>query len=829
MTQPNSDPKALPAWEQGLITVLNADGMDSRQFTGPSWISLLNAGYYVHSRGNRPWEDSMGTADANEFTIYRRTASSFNVVDDAVHDAYWIIKGRVDWYVKSDEYSPHEHFWNEWWNHSNNILNAPPSPLPLDPQSFHTAAESFYNLAMWLEATTQRLQGEVNKIDTHGSGFQGSAAQAFQQTLANLRDEMKLLREDLKTTSDWVQLLHDNGDAATEFWNQVRQAWSDFSSHPEYQPSSMVAKVMQAIEHAIDALGQHTNGWNKQAWNDGSLVVWQNLKTWPINIDFGNGSKSYDFRDPGNAISQLNADMHSYFMSKVAPLHEKMAQQYQKLRDSFERSYQNMSDLRNYLPPPPPTPDLNTGGGGGGGDGKGGPNLDDILNKGGGGDGKNGINLDDILNKGGGGGGGGGKGGPNFDDLLRGGGGGGGIGGGIGGGSGGGTGGGTGGGIGGTGGPDFSDLLRTGGGNGFGGLDGDGGGSGAGGGADLGGAGGLTGLLNGPKFTNNGKNPDDVKSGGVAGGADGTDFDEDPSPIDHLPGAGGPTASGSFPGLGGATGPGAGGSFPGLDDSHNEPGTGGASPGLGGGNGAGGSFPGLGGGSGAGGSFPGLGGGSGAGGSFPGLGGGSGAGGSFPGLGGGSGADGSFAGLGGSSSGDFSGIGGAGSEGHDFFGGSSGSDDGAFSGLGSSGGGLTGGNNGAASPNGMQLGPMGPAPAGGGGSGLNDLLGYGPHGADDTDAASAMGGLGGMPMMPPMGGMGGGTEKDDGRERTTWLAEEEEVWGTDPDVAPAVIGRDDVSDGSGRDSEPWAPTAPQRPGSPSSPARGTGRQTSRGR
>ncbi|MFE6054951.1 hypothetical protein ACFQ6N_29730 [Kitasatospora sp. NPDC056446] len=50
---------------------------------------------------------------------------------------------------------------------------------------------------------------------------------------------------------------------------------------------------------------------------------------------------------------------------------------------------------------------------------------------------------------------------------------------------------------------------------------------------------------------------------------------------------------------------------------------------------------------------------------------------------------------------------------------------------------------------------------------------------------------GGMPMMPPMGGgMGGGMgqgEKD--RQRTTWLAEDEEVWGTDTGAVGGVIGR----------------------------------------
>ncbi|MET9152619.1 AAWKG family protein [Streptomyces griseoflavus] len=49
------------------------------------------------------------------------------------------------------------------------------------------------------------------------------------------------------------------------------------------------------------------------------------------------------------------------------------------------------------------------------------------------------------------------------------------------------------------------------------------------------------------------------------------------------------------------------------------------------------------------------------------------------------------------------------------------------------------------------------------------------------------------PFMPPMGGMGGAgdrpqTESGD-RERTTWLAEDEDVWGTDEGGAPQALGR----------------------------------------
>ncbi|MER8184885.1 hypothetical protein [Kitasatospora sp. NPDC094015] len=51
---------------------------------------------------------------------------------------------------------------------------------------------------------------------------------------------------------------------------------------------------------------------------------------------------------------------------------------------------------------------------------------------------------------------------------------------------------------------------------------------------------------------------------------------------------------------------------------------------------------------------------------------------------------------------------------------------------------------------------------------------------------------GGTPMMPPMGagaGAGAGNPNEKDKQRTTWLAEEEEVWGTETTAVSGVIGR----------------------------------------
>lgn len=102
-----------------------------------------------------------------------------------------------------------------------------------------------------------------------------------------------------------------------------------------------------------------------------------------------------------------------------------------------------------------------------------------------------------------------------------------------------------------------------------------------------------------------------------------------------------------------------------------------------------------------------------------------------------------------------------------------------------------------------------PAQAGMPGAGANGLTGgestssgkFVAPGADGLAGGMGQGagGAGGIPMYPPMmgGGMGMGGGPQQGqqeRERTTWLAEEEEVWGTDPVCGPGVIGRGEVED-----------------------------------
>jgi hypothetical protein len=97
--------------------------------------------------------------------------------------------------------------------------------------------------------------------------------------------------------------------------------------------------------------------------------------------------------------------------------------------------------------------------------------------------------------------------------------------------------------------------------------------------------------------------------------------------------------------------------------------------------------------------------------------------------------------------------------------------------------------------------------------GLGDL---GREGGALGTGAAMSGGYGGMPMSPMggMGGMGGGgSQQEKERERTVWVEEEEDVWGTDPDCAPAVIGRfDDAPSGADQHRPTHQPSRRPQPG-----------------
>jgi len=115
------------------------------------------------------------------------------------------------------------------------------------------------------------------------------------------------------------------------------------------------------------------------------------------------------------------------------------------------------------------------------------------------------------------------------------------------------------------------------------------------------------------------------------------------------------------------------------------------------------------------------------------------------------------------------------------------------------GGGISGGLGGAAGlPGaGTGAGASGAAGLSGAGAGVGGAAGGtgapASSGAFVTPGTQGTGnGTSAVPFFPPMagGGMAGGQQGLQERERTTWLAEDEDVWGTEPSVGSGVLGRD---------------------------------------
>ncbi|MDA0637165.1 hypothetical protein OUY22_27505 [Nonomuraea sp. MCN248] len=69
--------------------------------------------------------------------------------------------------------------------------------------------------------------------------------------------------------------------------------------------------------------------------------------------------------------------------------------------------------------------------------------------------------------------------------------------------------------------------------------------------------------------------------------------------------------------------------------------------------------------------------------------------------------------------------------------------------------------------------------------------GIGANGLTPGAAGARLAGAPGMPMMP-MGGAGAGGKEERDRDQTVGLSEDEGVWGDDEDLAPQVIGQEDL-------------------------------------
>jgi hypothetical protein len=844
-------------WEDGLITILGAESLDRHHFIGMPWISMYSR-ELVSTDNHNPAGDPIPTGDPghNRFTLYRK------VLENNKSTSYIVIHGTVSWYDGPEKATPHDLYVHEFLAHSHAALYPVLGKAVLDDDGFDQSAETFYNARMWTEDTIQVLSNEVNKVDSSASGFKGSSADAFMQVIANMRDELKMLSADMQTNKDWVQLLHDNAAQIRQFLSRITAAYNEWRRTPE--PTTMVNAVFQQLLAEASRLAQGTDDVStpnapppNEPTNDhhspsGAKEHGSTKKTgpnvpkasavtsWPITISIANDYQTFDFLDP-NVFSALNTFLQNIWIKNANTLDSAMIREAAALNDSLSTTVTNVLDTRAFVPPPSALDDLPGGGlddltGGGGkldlsgltgGGGKldlsgltGGGGKLDLGDPAGGGD----LNLDDLL-----GGGknnpdikGGDGGGPDLADLL--------TGGGqdnVTGTPGGGSVGDIGNGDTGSGGlPDLNlgtgsnrptGLFGT----------GTGTGTGTGGAGSLPAAAALVSALNNSSGKGTGVGN---TTSGPAAGVDGlTDFtdtngdgvpDTDVTSVDPAALTSTNLSSGeNAPSLQGlTTGPGGtprGGLLGDVGSAAGSPSraTGGDGSALNVSDlGSGNSVP-----------NPAVGTGS----TIP-----------LPGAKSGPNAfgvsnppPGAAFGLGPLGTGSSAGV----PTGNGLWAGGGGAFGGGGGGGLSDGGGAFGGSGGGLSGGG---GAFGGSAGGGSSDAMTAVSALPPTSAGnvgDQSAANLNGGSGYPGYPPPMGGMGGmgggggGGSQEKERERTTWLAEEEEVWGTDPRLGPAVIGRDEALD-----DEAEVPAWPQqRPGTgtptaPRGPARGTTRAAGRG-
>ena len=873
MTQPTPPMR----WEDILNQVVGAKPFDRAAFADRPWFRMTNWQGWRDAYDDKPWEDAVpeGTGDG-KFTVYRKAwrpnpdYGHKNGASQAITD-FQILEFSVDYFVKGEgDRSPHDNYGRDWVTNFNDSIAQMNGVL--DEQTFYSAANAFDNSVAWFQAASERLKPWIDNVNTEASGFQGSAAEAFRHQVLNLQYGFDKHREQLTTPSSWAALTRTAGDQAAAFKQTIQRSWQSYLGLPT--PRDVIVSVLRQIEQQVDS-------WDKQVgrWEYGGNPKIPADWSWEVLLKVGDNVTMYNLVDT-NDVAALDFMMRWAWANQVVEFLDRPANgAYTPLNTAIEATYTasaspitlfeyptanpnipnnpnnpndpnkpppNGGDGNNKdLPPPPEGGDGNNKdlppppGGEGGSDGN-----DPPPNGEGGGGNRNNLSL-------GGGGGGGssgnlppppppsGEGGSNGNipppTTLT-------------------TGGGGNGNI-----PPLSDLTNTGGSaggsGGPGGLPSDianlsGGGSG-------GGSGPLSNLLSGPPDAGGTGGPIPPVGSGALGfplppsGGGSTGGTNRPNAIDRL--TGGVTGPGPFDDFtdstaGGDNQDGAlGGPVSGLGDLPDDvrtiaslPEGGGGAQGI-----LGTGIPSL---DNPPGGLP-----------LPLQGGGSSGGVQLP---DGGGPVGGTSNPPGSSFLDGSGSGGAGigglSSGGDGIGGLS-PGGGGIGGLdepgdgwefppptGGSAGGLAGGPSTTSSGGDFSLlGENGPGGTSGGSGGSGDPTGSGPNGGFDANglpigelgavdapapgpggpqSTNANGNMGGMPFMPPMGGPGhgpggGGSENKD-RERSTWLTEDEGVWGTDPDCAPAVIGRDDSADFDLIERGDWerVPTEPSQPAKEAKPA-----------
>src|SRR5215813_11003747 len=183
MTQPTD-------WSQVMHDALGADAEGGFKASPPrilqnAWVEL-SAAQWAEGQGGRPWNYAMPGGDWNMITLYRKRQV------DAGYQ-FQVFRGFIRFYDGGDSSAAKQA--QQFVQLGQTAIDEIQQNPHLDAQSFRTVSDLFFNVMWWLENHGETtLRGLANEIDTEGSDFDGTAADAFAWAMRDMREGMIQLR-----------------------------------------------------------------------------------------------------------------------------------------------------------------------------------------------------------------------------------------------------------------------------------------------------------------------------------------------------------------------------------------------------------------------------------------------------------------------------------------------------------------------------------------------------------------------------------------------------------------------------------------------------------
>ena len=324
MTQPME-------WAPALRNVLGAEGdVESARITAPPWI-VLDTSFWWVTEGHQgtPWNHWMpGTAEHsgwNRITLYRRIREQGNIY-------FQLLRGWVTFFEGGDN-SPAKQG-QLLVSMSRSTVDSIQANQFLDASTFRQASDLFFNAAWWLNSVGEpTLKSLASQVDHGGSGFEGSAADAFAWAMEDMAIGMRALSMNITSPTDWPTDLDNNAAAVDAFKAAMSAAWHAFVAYRYYDPNWLVQEVLQSMERQVDDTGVRS----ADVWSAASTEM--GAAWW---FDFSaQGLGRYNLMSLEGWVG-LNNDMKATWVSHMTQLDLSSRNATQALITSFNSTWRSM-------------------------------------------------------------------------------------------------------------------------------------------------------------------------------------------------------------------------------------------------------------------------------------------------------------------------------------------------------------------------------------------------------------------------------------------------------------------------------------------------------